>query len=264
MQIKVNIRVPQLAKTIKSQLDQVLPQALGAVASFARDRLTSQAQKKLRGSSQAEYIKGLSSPDSVQLDESSAVVRLVGEFPTAIETGSPSFSIKDAMLKSGKVKLSAEGKPYIDVPFRHGTEEDAKNIQGMPKGIASSMKSAVQQAHSALVSGGLSEVAARMVPTRAQKRTKGRQFSKTLQPSGQKILVQHKRGIYDDMIRVPKMYAKAIQSTYMTIRRISQNSSPSSWIHPGFKPANIFDAVVSEVQKAAPQIIVDILKKAGL
>jgi hypothetical protein len=176
MQIKVNVRVPGLSKLVKSQLDVVVPQALNALASFARDRLTSEAQKHLKGSAQREYIKGLTSPDSVEIKEGSAVVRLVGDFPSAIEQGSSSFSIKEAMLKSGKAKVSKDGKKYIDVPFRHGTEGDSKSLQGMPAGVASSMRDSV---------------------------------------------------------------------------------------HPGFQPARLFDSVVKEVQRLAPQIVTDILDKAG-
>jgi len=46
---------------------------------------------------------------------------------------------------------------------------------------------------------------------------------------------------------------------YMVFRRVSKKSNPSSWIHPGFKAANLVDQVVSKVELMFPTIVNNIM-----
>lgn len=261
MQLKIKVKVPDLGRQVRARLDAVVPTVLNTLASFTRDRLVAAAQKNLKGNAQREYIRGLTEPESVEVKEDIAVVRLVGDFPSALEQGSSSFDIKAAMLK-GATKRTSDGKPYVDVPFRHGVNEDAENLSGMPRSVASSMGVAVKQAHAALRQAGMTPREAALVPVRNHGRTSARTITKRTS-TGQTIVARHKRGIFDDMLRIPKQYGKAIQATYLTIRRISEKSDPSSWIHPGFKPVKLFDNVIDEVKKLAPKIVSDVLKGAG-
>ena len=262
MQVRVRVEMPTLTETMRGRVSEVMPRALNALSSMARDRLVSRAQKQLKGTQLREYIKGLTQPDSVEVNDSTAVVRLVGDFATSIEQGGSAFSIKAAMLKKAP-KKDKDGDPYVDVPLRHGTEEDASNLQGLPKGIGSSMQSAVKSAQSALRATGMKERDVKLSRTRIAFRGAPETRTKTMHPGELKLTTTHKSGIYDDMLRVPKQYKKAIQATYMTIRRISLKSAPSSWIHPGSKPINLFDGVADEIQKLAPRVVADMFDAIG-
>jgi len=148
-------------------------------------------------------------------------------------------------------QFSRAGQPYVDVPFRHGTEQGSTRLQGMPRDVHNAMQSAVRGAQAA----GLDRARLNQV-------TPGRAFTRNLRLGGQKVptQVQHKRGIYDDMIRTA---VSGGGGQYRTIRRISANSAPTSWWHPGFKGVKLFNKLKASFKPLARQTIISELQAEG-
>lgn len=232
------------------------------MAEFAIDRLSQEADSVLRTSS-GTYKRGLQHPDAIKVTPTTAVVQIVGKAAAGLEEGYDSFDIKAHMLK-GNTKGS--GTPYVDVPFRHGAAETTAHFQGMPKDVKTAMDSAVKKRQAELRSAGASQRDIATATARLAQITPGRTFSRKLRFGTSSIdtTVQHKRGIYDDMIRTAKWKKSRAESTYHTIRRISAESAPTSWWHPGYKGAKLFKKIRAEVERTARHILIDQLRLAGV
>jgi hypothetical protein len=130
------------------------------------------------------------------------------------------------------IKKMLKGRKFVDVPFRHGVPGSSN---AMPKADFNVMR---QMAASAGAQAT---------------RVRGPKVMPTQPKTGEKV------GRTSSMLRVGAVG----HHQFFTFRRISKNSDPSSWIHPGFKALNIFPTVAREVQKIAPKVIADYLK-AGI
>lgn len=128
------------------------------------------------------------------------------------------------------IKKMLRGRSFVNVPFQHGTPGTSRNP--MPKGDYSVMQKLVQSAQNqALVRGP------KVMPTTAR--------------PGEKV------GRTASMVRT----GATGHHQYLTFRRISRKSLPTSWIHPGFKALNIFTTVRDELEKVAPKVVADYLKE---
>lgn len=137
----------------------------------------------------------------------------------AIEFGVDAFDIKAKMLAKA-VKTSKSGVAYVDVPFTHAASS-------VPKSIKAKLKN----------------------NSRLHMVTPGKAFTRTLHFKGgtQKQKVAHARGITDDIMKQG--------GKYTTIRRISANSPPSSWWHPGFKGRMLLKKLDPRIQRLTLNIL---------
>lgn len=256
MALRLKIQIPSLAtkqaaEAVVQQVKAVVASAMPKLGALAIDRLTVEAQRTLHTTA-SDYVRGLQEPDSLKASEAGVVVTLVGELPQALERGFNAFDLKSKLLQHAK-RFTRSGAPYVDVPFRHGASADATRLQGMPADTYAAIQQVFQEAKESGSSGRV----------RLRQRTPGASFTRNLR-FGDKIIptaVQHKRGLYDDMIRTASNVSSGGQ--YRTIRRISENSDATSWWHPGFRGVHIFDKVMPTLEPTLKTILSDSLKNAG-
>ena len=66
---------------------------------------------------------------------------------------------------------------------------------------------------------------------------------------------QRKHKKYDGLTRIIKSYQKTNQSQYITFRRVSDNSDPNSWWHPGFSGVKIAQGLMPYASKTFVDIL---------
>lgn len=204
--------------------DQLSPKIVDAVqaslqASLAivRDRWQTEAQQKLN-STRPLYLQGLQWDSMLYPYENNpfaGAVMLKGKLPNMIEQGTPPWDMKIGFSKSDKKIEKKNGGWYLTVPIRHSTPGSFMYGKPMPKDV---YKAAKQLGNKESLS----------FPGKGDISWNG---------------YQRKHTTYDGLTRIVKSYQKTTQSQYMTFRRVSNNSDPSSWWHPGMKKAGIAESL---------------------
>lgn len=221
--IRVKVSVP---KGLRLKVKASMSRALNALAMVAHDRVTTLAQERLTTSAQT-FIHAVSAPT---VNDRSFTIKLSTRLAAMMEQGRKPFDMK-VMLK---------GRKFVDIPFRHGAPGSTV-LRPMSKPDYAVMRAAARAQGGAIVRGP------------------------KLMPSGvgsSRTGYKHAAARTGSMLRLAKTYRGSSSSTsYLTIRRMSANSSPASWIHPGFKPLGIFATVSKEMKQLAPKVITDYVRK---
>lgn len=156
-----------------------------------------------------------------------------------IEDGIDPYDMKPGLLASPKAKRNKDGSKYITVPYRHGTPGTV-GMPSMPKNVyAMANKLGFSRRNSAI----------KALFTGRKYEWNGRLKE---QPQGQRShFGSHpgsgytwKSGQYSGMVRA----GGKGHSQYLTFRRVSENSDPKSWQHPGVSPRPIREAVVENTR----------------
>jgi hypothetical protein len=181
------------------------------------------AKTNLR-SGKAAYVQGLSV--QINKDGLSGSVRLEGDFPTKLEKGSPPYDLKILFSQSAKVKFSKSGGWYIDIPMRQGTPNSTN--------FSSSLSNSVYTQAKKLPAWGV---------------------LRTNQGSTESWTgYQYSASTFDYLTKVSTSSGK---NSYMTWRRVSDKSDPTSWIHPGFTGVHLLD----QMEPSASSILESTVKK---
>lgn len=221
---------------------EAFDQAIESLAVATRDKWISLAQEKLR-STRADYIKGLQESNSFQKNGAlDYQINLVGFMPNAVEGGMSPYDMKPGLL-GGKAAAKNGGR-YVTIPFQHrkssNSTQNAKipnYKQDLAKVLKNSGLGGIKKAPSGLALQGKVGIA------------KGTQrYVKKLKP-------QHKNTIFEGLTQYQKTYEKKTENTFMTFRRVSKNSDPSSWLHPGIKAAKIMPEVEDWVKEQVNLIV---------
>jgi hypothetical protein len=178
-------------------------------------------------SSRQQYINSL-----VVVDEGQAkgAVVLVGQLPNMIEQGTSSFDMKESFLKGPNAKTGENGKKYNTIPFSVGTPgalEENFNGGVMPKEIYAIAKN--KEVGKPVTSEDLKQVPQSL--REPQKKKIEIPESKSFKE------YQHKNSIYEGITKSKDSVTG--QNSYQSFRRVSENSDPDSWIHPGIEAHNI-------------------------
>ena len=207
----IEINVQNYGLTVN---DLVAPQVVSAIQSaittslaVIKDKWQSEAQAKLN-STRPLYLMGLDFNSVIYPyggDAFSGAVELQGKFPNMLESGFPAFDMKTGFKKSSKVKQTKSGW-YLTIPIRHSTPNSFMYGTPMTKDVYNQAKK-LKHGESLSIKGG--------------------------QETSWNGYV-HKSSKYDGLTRIVKDYGKTKQSQYFTFRRVSNNSDPMSWYHPGY------------------------------
>jgi len=199
------------------------------------------------------------------------IIFLADPLANMLEDGVSAHDMKAAMLKGPNVKFTKAGKPYLTVPFRHGTPgalgENAAFSGNMPAEV---YKAAKQLAAFRSMPGGTKQsgTALSLVPKPYNlPATRATITSNTggLSPA-QLAAYTHTTSVYTGMQRQEKTYANATQSTYVTFRRISLASAKNSWVHPGLEPGQFMakGLAATDLDHAAGVAAENVLSALGL
>lgn len=235
---------------------EVFKRSLAGLAKAAQAEWIRIAQERLR-SSREMYVDGLRRADSfsvTSLDgEKAYAISLIGRMPNAIELGMSPFDMKGVRpgwLGGGKAKTAKDGTKYITVPMRHSTSSDAR-LAYTGKAAMADLKTELKKT---VASYGLD----RMVRTASGQVVTGPVKRVPKDPDVHRYL----QGLTRIQTATGGMTKSGMQrgsSTLMTFRRMSEKSSPESWMHPGLEARNILGDVEKWVDTEASRIIESIL-----
>lgn len=163
----------------------------------------------------------------------------------AVEYGASAFDIKDGILASSKSKPTADGSGrYMSIPFRMATpgslgeSEAFSGVVPEPvfKAIGASEKLAAEEGRSPALRVEDLPSPYDIPKTRAQVISKSKSFE----------AYQHKSSIYVGLKR------KQDGGGLVNFRRISTNSDPMSWIHPGIEARNFAEITLANFESQIP------------
>ena len=209
-----------------------------------------EAAKRELHSTRNNYIKGLIVKNEGVGNNS---ITLVGPLNNMLEDGAEGFDMKANFMKSAKVKFTKSGNWYLTIPFRFATPgasgEGESFDDVMPQEIYDIVKDKTPQitdGGEAVQSG--SGLKYNEIPVQFQAPTT--RESVTIQ-SINKVFDAYtsKTALYEGLVRNQKSYEEATQGTYGTFRRVSEYSSPRSWIFPGLTARNLADQAISNTDE---------------
>lgn len=245
--IKVSLIAEKLGKDLEAAADRVtieIQDAIKDLASAAYANIIAHVQSSSMGSdSKKDYLKAL---QFMPIGNDSYIIYLDGDWPTKLEEGFGSYSIKDALLASNKkvqtgpragepwVRTSKEGKKYAAVPFGQKPSAPsggnlandikklyAMNRQGKPQKITKTFTDDLGKP----ITGKVATASGTDIPANLQGLTKYQSVSD--------------KG--------------TVSSIYRTYRMVSEDSP--GWISPGSSGQGIFDKVEKEVEMEIENIL---------
>lgn len=152
-----------------------------------------------------------------------------------LEEGSPAYDMKPALMASPKAKVGKNGNRYISIPMRWSTP----GAIGESEVFSSPMPVAIHKI-AKRTNGPLS---LSQIPSQYQTIETRPVINDN---SGKKLFneYQHKSSIYEGIFK--KTDSATSQSTYMSFRRVSENSDSNAFIHPGFKRGDFMQRTLAQ------------------
>lgn len=227
-------------------------------ASFARE--WENTAKGLLHQTRGRYLNNLSVIDSGRMEGAVVLDYTKDPLIRMIEEGASAFDLKDGFEKSPKKKLKANGGWYLTIPFRQATPgavaEDSVFSNKMPQDVYEVIKS--KKANIDIPGGGKRSVGLKLGEIPEEYRTPVANATNDIPES------KAFKSIYEGIIKIEDPVTK--QNLYMSFRRASDASDPSTWQHPGIdeydiagKAMNNFEQDIEFELNAATNKILDLL-----
>ena len=235
--------IEQYPKLIAKAIPDIVEEIRGYIINQAHERLLSSSQTYVAGVQEPiYYITKTTAPRSGTV----ATIILTGRLPNMIEQGWPGGDMKPALLSGRNVRYTKSGEPFNTVPFRHGTPgTTGRNFAPMGSQFRAGLGS-----DRALSLG-------RKIYNRAKRLKAGESLPAGLVPL---LRTHHVTDIAAGMQRI----AGSGRSTqYMTWRRVSRNSKPEAWLHPGIEPRNIFPDAAEYGARVGSVILSELIRGAS-
>lgn len=226
--IAVQTNEEQLNKVIDA-VDDALPGVIQVLAQGMAEHWKAEARSEgVWGSKYAKAVKykvtGTEAEiylDEEMIDPESKKPYLM--FAKMMEEGVKPWSIRDALMKSEKVKVSSKGIKYIVVPFPVATPRNKKQGKMQSKFGRREMSRAM---HNIVKSGG-------------------RLKSGTIQAGPREV----------DVSGLTRFNSRKFHEQYGIFRVVTQDSK--GWKHPGRGPQPVYPSVLQEVNKQIDQLLRD-------
>ena len=182
-------------------------------------------------STRSEYKKGIFQE---QGDDNSVVIGLTSRQSTLalmIEDGSEPFDEKQGFSQSDKRKTNKKDQWYITIPFRFATSGAIGESSAFSGKLPQPIMNLVKSQTTPLTIGDINKVPGNYG-----------ELGKNM-TSG----YQHKFNIYEGLQRVEVGSGQnESRGAYMNFRRVSENSDPAAWIHPGFEARHFMEAAIED------------------
>jgi len=263
MDIKLSVRAEELGllmEEISFKTNIMVEEALDSLAQSTYNEAIRLAHQRLI-TTQQDYINNLSLEKKSGADGGVFYEIGLNEEAGWIEGGFAPYDMKPGLLKNIDVTkkgqgISKEGNRWKTIPFQHRPGSK----MGLPqfKNVDSS------ENNTQTLKQTLSAVSRLNRKNDLNKTIKKYGLGKIIRGSNNKAL-EGKVGVMKDgvtknlggLTKYQKSYGSRTQSTYMTFRRVSDKSDPSSWLHPGYSGANIFP----DLERYVSSRVDDILNK---
>lgn len=147
-----------------------------------------------------------------------------------IEDGAPPFDEKEGFKRSSKAKNPGTNKWYLTVPFRWATSEAVAESAAFSNKMPDPIQKLVKVATKPLVESDLPQEYRGL----GQNKTSG---------------YVHKFNVYSGLRR--KEVSSTVNETrgqYMTFRRVSENTDPAAFIHPGFSAKRFMEQALDSME----------------
>jgi hypothetical protein len=226
----------------KNTADLLARNVLQAVTATVLDNVRLVSGQKLR-STRDRYHHSISVAEQGPFCN---IIYLADPLANMLESGATAQDMKAAMLKGPRVKFTSDGKPYLTVPFRHGTPgalaENASFSGSLPPEVYNAAK-ALGAYRS--MPGGTKQQGQPLVLVPAPYDVPKTRAAITQNVGGlspqQLAAYSHTSSIYSGLQRHEKTYEQATQNSYVTFRRVSLSSAVNAWIHPGLEAGNFLE-----------------------
>lgn len=182
--------------------------------------------KSVSGEYMRSIVDGLSYP--ALGDKLTGEVTSLSKHGRIIEEGIKPFDMKTTHLNGAKTKTGKDGSRYVTVPFRHSTPGNSVAANAMPEQVYQNAKTLATSRKNGVI---------RSWYDKNQYSWGGRLPSSK---GGQREKPHWSTGRYTGMVKM----GLSGHSQYLTFRRISENSPPEAWLHPGKEPRPVTEAVV--------------------
>jgi hypothetical protein len=232
-------------------------------ANFAREWETT-AARNLKGVRE-EYIEAIKVVDQ---GYARGAVVLTGWLPNAIESGHSPIDLKNGLLSGSNAKMSADGESvYNTVPYRFAASDsigESPVFTGkLPFDVHEAIKS--KPLTVPVAGGGLKTepLQAKEIPIAYAEKKIVSVPTISPTPLSWKGYYQHKSSIYQGISKVQDPVTK--QMRYTSFRRVSSNSEPEAFIHPGFSAYNLAEEALQSInlEVSVGKAIDDFLIKIG-
>lgn len=228
------------------EIDLLTETCVNAVTAVVFANWQALAKQRLN-STLPEYVQNIIKVDKGRFAKQ---IVLTGVLPNMIEQGASAFDMKEGFKNSRKVRYTIpvynkKGKQvykggdwYLTIPFRIGTPGTLGQA-----GFTGEMPQEIYDIMRKRASGrGLR---ASEIPSPYDVPRSRAAIEATPQNPYYGEYV-HKSSIYEGLTKRTGQYAHASQNIYGTFRRVSNNSSPLSWIHKGIKAYNLADEAIEK------------------
>lgn len=220
-----------IAKTLASRYAQQLEQLAAATLNKTRER----------------YIRNIRVIDSGRLEGTVMLDYSKDKIVKMIEEGASAFDMKDKMLSSPKAKIGRKGGRYMTIPFRWGTPGaigESSAFSGiMPSQVyrvAKKMEQNIPVPGGGMRSQGLDATTLPFPLNQSQ--TRGE-----IKDSSGKIAFkayEHKTSLYQGIVKTQD--STTGQNRYFSFRRVSENSDPDAFIHPGIEQYGLINKALAQ------------------
>lgn len=248
--LKAKLEDRGITDEISAETAEKFRVAVGNLAKAAQNEWITRAQSRLE-SSREIYVNGLRQAESFKvvtgLLSDTYELQLVGEMPNNLEFGMPAFdmkAVKPGWLGGKKAKVGKDGSRYVTIPFRHSTGNSPR-FAYTGKAKAADMKTLLRKAVKdyGMNRWGIGPGGAIPPMKRIPNNAPVHQYLKGLTRIEKPTSGRTSTGV------------QRRSSMFMTWRRMSDKSAPSSWIHPGLTAANILPEIETWADEQLDKII---------
>ena len=213
--------------------------------------------------SRGDYVQGIVDGEVYPYEGDIYKGAVINTVPYArwIEEGTPSHDMKAMLFTSTKVRISAKGKRYLIIPFRHGTPSkgsheggvgtDRATLQTMPQSVYAMAKNLAPSRRTG--SFEVHNPATGQPVIRHSYQWGGKLTESALAQMGLQNLSRRphwKSSPYAGMVRFPRDNQSTL---YMTFRVMHEDST--GWIHPGTPAMWLARKTAEEMQPVVVNLI---------
>lgn len=212
----------------KEQVDTMMNNIAKSLAMVYMSKLETEVSNSLH-STRRRYLQNIRMIDSGPMEATVLLDYSKDPLVKAIEEGSGPTDLKTGLLMSPKAKISKTGKRYITVPMRWSTPGAVGESEMFGNQLP-------QDVYDIVSKGGptkLSDLPSQYQTVQSRKEIKSSE-GKTLFDQ-----YTHKTALHSGITKQTDNVTG--QSTYFSFRRVSENSDPNAFIHPGIMPRNFID-----------------------
>lgn len=223
-------------KDINGMLDNI---AKGLAASFA-EQLVVNAERELHNSKR-RYINSIKVVDSGKLEGTILLDYSKDKLIQMLEEGAAPFDMKEAFMKSAKVKTGKGGGKYLTIPFRQGvpgTIGESDNFAFVNMDPAAHQIAKNKPADIPVSGGGTrtAGIALNELPTYLQNKQKRPAI---VDDKGNALFKEYEHKTANSQGITRYVDSATGQNSYRSFRRVSEKSDPDAFIHPGIQKYNL-------------------------